>query len=351
MRNSPCLLFIVLSVAIPTVSWCQAGSAGDVFTRDDIFNRMPLSHFKDVVRSFAWFRGELWVGTYGSGILVLSESGDVRTIQSSNSPLLEDRVNCLAARGDQELWIGTCEGINVHDGTTWKRYTTDDGVAHNIYHAIRIAPDGRVWVGTTGHGISVFDGTKWTTYNKSSGLGDDWIDDILIEPGGKVWATCFHTLAQFEGETITKLSPVGAEMPYPILSLGYRNGEIWVGTVARGVFFFQDGYWFHPESDALAAGDNKIRSMVTDQEGRVWMGTDLGIVRYTPDQGWKHYGTEEGLAEAYTKVLFIDGKQRLWAGSWIDGVVSVYVPNEDRLRMVLNKGKYSAGQVALPLGP
>ena len=55
------------------------------------------------------------------------------------------------------MWFGTAGGISYYDGTGFKNFTTEDGLAHNSVHAVYQDKDGVMWLGTS-EGVSRYDG-------------------------------------------------------------------------------------------------------------------------------------------------------------------------------------------------
>ncbi len=86
------------------------------------------------------------------------------------------------------LWAGTWGGgVSRFDGTSWKSFTTDDGLAGNIVYSIAQDEEGVLWFGTN-RGISRYDGTNWRNYNQHHGLADVNVYAIEVAPNGEIWA-------------------------------------------------------------------------------------------------------------------------------------------------------------------
>src|SRR4051812_34860842 len=71
---------------------------------DDGLLGKPLEHYRNIIRSMAAFKGELYVGTYGQGLFVFplpltTPARPVRHLTHANSPLAENRINCLEVLG------------------------------------------------------------------------------------------------------------------------------------------------------------------------------------------------------------------------------------------------------------
>ena len=105
-----------------------------------------------------------------------------------NETYNEDYVFSMAIDRDGNKWFGTWGGGAARfDGTTWKNYTTDDGLAGNIVYAVSVDPtDGAIWFGTN-HGASRFDGRQWINLTPREGLANEHVYSIAIDADRHVW--------------------------------------------------------------------------------------------------------------------------------------------------------------------
>lgn len=117
--------------------------------------------------------GEIWVGTYGHGILVRS-AGDGRQpwrrirSDTSKSSLSWDFVHAIAFGPNDQVWVGTIGngwGLSRDDGRTWRNWTFSELGPEWQY----VAPGGILTLGDTtviatadGLQVTVDDGRHWT---------------------------------------------------------------------------------------------------------------------------------------------------------------------------------------------
>ncbi len=103
-----------------------------------------------------------------------------------------------AVDAKNRLWVGTLGGgASRFDGRRWKTFTTEEGLAGNVVHAIRVDPKGVLWFGTDG-GASRFDGEKFVAFGKKEGVGA--VYSIAIDRRGKKWFGTFGGISTYKGE-------------------------------------------------------------------------------------------------------------------------------------------------------
>lgn len=129
----------------------------------------PVIKLTEVTRP----NGEMWVGTYGHGILVRS-AGDGRQpwrqirSDTTGTSLAWDFVHAIAFGPRDQVWVGTIGngwGLSTDDGETWRNWTYAELGPEWQY----VAPDGILTRGDTtvittadGLQVTIDDGAHWT---------------------------------------------------------------------------------------------------------------------------------------------------------------------------------------------
>ena len=201
----------------------------------------------EYVSSDPW-AGSLAVAPDGTIWAVLESGSGVASFDGDQWIVYEegDGVPWLASNievgGDGTVWVGTtstwgppddpdsrrpAQGIGRFDGTSWKTFTTEDGLLGNS-GSIIIAPDGTVWVlhspipdaytqetGIDGPpaGLSRFDGATWESVD---GVNDDGGGPGVIARDGTVWTVEPDSITGFRyGALTTYTMPEGTTAPKP----------------------------------------------------------------------------------------------------------------------------------------
>jgi ligand-binding sensor domain-containing protein/serine phosphatase RsbU (regulator of sigma subunit) len=190
-------------------------------------------------------KGDLFIGTFGSGIFCLERSTMriTRFFNADNS--LGNTINAID--GDEDfIYIATNNGIYVMNRITRgiEHQTTMTGLPHNVINDVLIDREGMVWIATRGSGI----------YCVAS---NDQCRDIVLQGSPKLE---FVSLAEDE------------------------KGRIWGGTTEDGVFFFgKDSLEFYSLQEGLRS--KYTYAIDIDPLGYVWVGHRLGLSRINPETG------------------------------------------------------------------
>ncbi|MBS1601878.1 MAG: hypothetical protein JST42_04370, partial [Bacteroidetes bacterium] len=145
--------------------------------------------------------GEVWAGTNGAGVNVISEGKVVARLvphpAGKNDVLLPINgfIRTIAEDRDGKIWIGTHGGgIAVYDRGTgkFKVYDQDDGaLPSNKIQSMLLDSRARLWVGTYGGGLVRYDRLKdrFIVYDEKDGLQNTNVYQIVEDKAGLLWVT------------------------------------------------------------------------------------------------------------------------------------------------------------------
>ena len=310
-------------------------------------------------------RGNLWVTTTSNGVCVLDRNPwNVRWVRHRSgdpSSLLSDHVNAVLQDRSGRLWFGTDRGLcrfNPADGA-WHAFRRSD--AENVL-ALSESADGSVWAGEYGFpvfrvsasdgmtvlpelpghvfalaatGIPVWVGgfTPVGLYDRAGTLlsagetAEIW--DFVLDVSG-LWAASSSGLVRIDPVTGAESRPLSGPGQEPLWCITCDGaGRIWAGT--------QDGILAYDPSDGWSAtypvGD-LVCSIVTDRQGVVWAATDDRIFRLDPARGVpavmnRVLGFDRGAFNHTASARFTDGTVAFGTG---DGVL-LYNPESADLEV------------------
>jgi PAS domain S-box-containing protein len=259
----------------------------------DSLGRYVLSLLRD--RS-----GRLWIGTFNDGLWVLAD-GVKRPFPLPTA--LSRSVAALMEDSYGRIWVGCSAGLGLIEGGVLTDCFTNSEMAGAAVTSLAEDPkSGAIWVGTYAHGLVRMDGDHFAHLTQVPGLPGDRISSLTMDDEGYLWVGIFgHGLAcVHNGKTTLIGSPQGlpADTVGSILDDG--RGWFWLGTthgilrVTRAdlrrlerqssppaifnLFTVSDGL----ASDYCAEGYQP--TALRDGAGRLWFGTDRGVVTVDPAQ-------------------------------------------------------------------
>jgi len=282
----------------------------------DAFSRPP-------VRAFAEISGDLWVGTKGGGISILSDFAP----QNADNVAWDNRLTGKLANQDvftivqgiqsDLVYIGTDgSGLSIYDPRRKRlaNWTQLDGhadfPAFGSVYAILEDPDGTLWVGTSGYGllhlrvvrsyhgdlhVEFIEQYRYKTPNQ--GLANDIVYSLCFGRNDQLWVACRYgglsLLDKKSGHIINfkAFTYEGSLSNNDVLSL-YRDthDRLWVGTsyglnwlsltdITRGEPVFQR------ITAAEGLPNNTIHAITADGFGHIWVSTNRGLARIDPSSG------------------------------------------------------------------
>ncbi|MGH9763887.1 MAG: ligand-binding sensor domain-containing protein, partial [Blastocatellia bacterium] len=237
-------------------------------------------------------RGQLWIGTYGQGLIRFKDGHTTRL--SAPSSLPHNNVLSLFDDGEDDIWVGTQGGLLRLSPSTASTITTPDGVPQSI-------------------------------------------NTIYQDPRGTLFVTALN------GRLFKVSNQILVPVPLPpkVASLPIRNvfrdshGALWLGTDGQGVVRLTDsGGVRYTMKQGLA--NDFVRAFCEDRDGSIWIGTDGSLSRWH-DGKFQNFDTGAGLAYSSIRALMLDRAGNLWVGT--DGGLNRFTsgafvsdPLLDRLR-------------------
>ncbi|MBI4326091.1 MAG: hypothetical protein HY674_12610 [Chloroflexi bacterium] len=225
----------------------------------------------------------------------------------------------LVAR-DGSLWFGGQHGVARFEEGRFQTFSTKDGLAANNITALKQAPDGVIWCGTSA-GLSAWDGTRWTIVAAPAGFPTN-IASLNVSSEGRVcYVTGSNHLVLFDPNSERQFAWKMIEVPAikGATSVAWApGGSIWTGHWFGGGLarYDKDGAddwkrtaFFTPE-EGLAP--DAVFSMFREPSGVWWVG-GAGLSRLNGNQITDFSRTQEA-GRNRTFAIFGDTDGLLWLG-------------------------------------
>jgi len=325
---------------------------------------------------------------------------------TSEEGLSQNDVNCIYQDSKGFMWFGTHDGLNKYDGNNFTIYKPDPNDPHsissNLIFSITEDLQGNLWIGTTGAGIHKFDRKteKFTQYkhhpDKPQSLSNDYVVTSYVDKYGNVWVGTQNGLNKIEidahgnyPDTITHFF-ADPNNPHSLTNNNINSiyedhlGVIWIGTEnglnsmmltgtvpkfthydaldassvrsvkedeGGNLFISTDQGLFYATSEDIATGNRfhkvatgSFRSLTIDNQGKIWVGSDVGVYRFEKRRNTMipqlegHYANEvqnpNSLSKNLIRSIYQDHTGIMWIGT-NGGGVNKYVPENNKFRHFL----------------
>ena len=155
-------------------------------------------------------------------------------------------------------------------------------------------------------------GTAWASGTACPNL----ITAIRCDRTGQLWfGTIGRGVSRFDGSHFTRFTTADGLAANGVCTLlEDRQGQLWVGTGEEGVSRF-DGQEWDTFTTADGLGANEAWALLQDRQGHVWCGTGGGGLSRFDGQEWDTFTTADGLAANEVCTLLEDRQGQLWVGS------------------------------------
>lgn len=238
----------------------------------------------------------------------------------------------------------------TQERVTFRHLTIADGLSQNAVAAIAQDHRGFMWFGTK-DGLNRYDGYQFVVFRHdpfdSTSISDSEVTALFEDSRGGLWVgTRGGGVNRFD-RLRERFQRVAAGPAHHITGFAEdRDGGIWVGSLGDGLFRLtmeaagpvHVERFAHSAIDRASPGDDRVRAVVVDRRGALWVGTETGLDRREPAHvsgtPFQHFqagpGTPMGLIDRRISALHEDSRGRLIIGS-LPGV-SVMDSARTRLR-------------------
>jgi serine phosphatase RsbU (regulator of sigma subunit)/sugar lactone lactonase YvrE len=243
-------------------------------------------------------------------------------------------ANTIEKSGNDQILIGTKNGINILKGTKIGKFSGNSSLGNKDISSLAVGRNNDIWVGTAGGYGRIF-GDSLFFMDQADGLINDEIQTIIEDGKNRIWLGTLGGLVRLEGKTYTDFDALEGLAEIKVSSLAEDPaGNIMIGTIGGGIFRFDVEKDSLPVSvfaskgvlssntinslqfikdtllvsgndkgfdlvvidknrnikrvihntikDGFLGGENNPNSISVDEDGLIWFGTKTGLVRYDP---------------------------------------------------------------------
>jgi len=230
--------------------------------REDLRRKFGLQ--SDVISMAKDARGRIWLGTVGTGVVMVDPSGRVARFRhdpADTRSVANDVVNDILVDRSHNVWFATWGGLSRFDETTGRFENHTPSGSDPKYLSLAEDATGRIWLGSHRYGLQRFDPATnafatWPATGAPGGVSNGRVNAVYVDRRDVVWAGT--------QDGLDALDPTNGRMRH------YRT------------------------ADGLPG--NAVSCILEDAREGLWLGTNNGIARLDVRSGKvRSYARIDGL--------------------------------------------------------
>ncbi|MDX1482615.1 MAG: two-component regulator propeller domain-containing protein, partial [Woeseiaceae bacterium] len=234
------------------------------------------------------------------------------------------------------MWFGTENGLNRYNGYEFDSFRRERGNAaalrNDFIFALAESADGTLWVGTNGGGLARLDGDRNVVRNylhdpaDPHSIGGNVVRALALAQDGSLWVGLRDGGIDRFDPASGRFERVAVEGTPSVFALHEDSaGRVWAGTdtgllridpASGKVTVFR-----HAPADATSLSGDQVRAVFEDAAGNLWVGTrNAGLNRFDAARGsfvrFRHApGDSRSIASDRVTAILEDDAGRLWIGT------------------------------------
>ncbi|MBW8781502.1 MAG: hypothetical protein JF599_06415 [Verrucomicrobia bacterium] len=295
--------------------WIGTRNAGLFRFREGHFVRVIVSHI-EIAAIEEDREGNLWVGTMGGGLNRLRPSRF--HLRQTKHGLSHDNIASLCEDTEGRLWVVGRDGVPVRSlDESHEAFTTPPGWPGGAVMTVCPDASGGVWLGTINAGL-----LRWQNGAFSYVKMWEKITALLLDGRGSLWAATLQDAVICRRGNKNTYMPVTGGLVAARALAEDRTGRLWVGTDAGLIFQRMDGQPFTCVPLPGATAGRMVQFIVPDQADTMWIGVlQSGLYRWRAGKVTR-MPLAAGLPLDDLRSLVIDPEGDFWIGT-VHGLLRV----------------------------
>ena len=228
----------------------------------------------------------LWVGTYGNGVIRMNMATGAQQIFQTDGMVSGSNAYCIYRDRKNRLWAASMDGASLFDEGQQKFSKIKSFKSLTI--DIKEDPQGNVWFATQGGGLWRLDkNNAWKQYkhveNDSTSLVSDQVNCLVIGEKGQLYAATGDGLCEFlpSKGIFRRISIEAPSLDFA--SLVISQGVMWIST-SKGIVKYTPGepVQLFNKYDGLTCDQFMPNAGLLASDGRIYFGSTRGFNCFYP---------------------------------------------------------------------
>lgn len=214
--------------------------------------------------------------------------------------LSQSIINCVMQDSQGYLWIGTQDGLNKHDGYSFKKFRhaplDSTSISSNIIQSVCEDKQGNLWIATQ-NGLNNYN-TKTGKFQRffhepenPNSLKDNNVLYVYEDNKGRIWMKTLDFISCLNTQTKKFTHYIHTR---GLLNYSFGNnyfsiiedftGTLWAGTNNGLNYFNKEKQMFeaytHNRNNPYSISNDEIRCLFEDSDGNLWIGTSEGLNKF-----------------------------------------------------------------------
>jgi ligand-binding sensor domain-containing protein len=229
---------------------------------------------------------DLWVGTYGNGVIRMNMATGAQQIFQTDGMVSGSNAYCIYRDRKNRLWAASMDGASLFDEGQQKFSKIKSFKSLTI--DIKEDSQGNVWFATQGGGLWRLDKNNvWKQYkhveNDSNSLVSDQVNCLVIGEKGQLYAATGDGLCEFlpSKGVFRRISIEAPSLDFA--SLVISQGVMWIST-SKGIVKYTPGepVQLFNKYDGLTCDQFMPNAGLLASDGRIYFGSTRGFNCFYP---------------------------------------------------------------------
>jgi len=316
------------------LDYCHLNTSGKIENIRHL-SEIPDSKIQDIIKSN---NGSVfYIATENEGIFQLSRAGNKFILSKLDIESNITGVQRILEDSKSNLWVSTfgnglikLENVGQSHFRVATSFNKSTGSSTDDVKFAYEDREGNIWSGNYGSGLTQITRKAFASYTfDKSRYGNDIYSICFLN--NYRWLGTDKGLLKLKQSTgeILKFYTSGSGLPKDKITAIASSGtnELWIGTEGNGVFRMRvDQEKIIPVSIAKGTLENSVTTIAATSE-QVWIGTRKGVCNIKTGSGaMRWYTMDNGeLPHNYVNHLLLDSKSRLWISTLSN--ILVYLQN------------------------